>query len=102
MHRIEKALRPVEREEGRVDDLEKLFVGPGTRGRIHPVDVDAAAVSFALRRCKGADISKQRRRAVGAGLSLGMPAVQHRRAGRRESRPGLEHNAPVDALICGS
>src|SRR5262249_50995655 len=49
MHRIEKALRPVERQEGRVDDLEELLVAPGARGRVHSVDVDAATMPFALR-----------------------------------------------------
>jgi hypothetical protein len=29
MHRIEKALRPVERQEGGVGDLEELLVAPG-------------------------------------------------------------------------
>jgi hypothetical protein len=102
MHRIEKALRPVERQKGGVDDLEKLFVGPGARGRVDPVDVDAAAMSFALRRRKGADIGEQRRCAAGAGLSLGVPATQHCRPGRRESRPGLQHNPPVHVLFCSS
>jgi hypothetical protein len=49
MHRIEKALRPVERQEGGVGDLEELLVAPCTRGRVHPVDVNATAVPFALR-----------------------------------------------------
>jgi len=58
MQRIEKALRPVEREEGGVDDLDKLFVGPGARGRVHPVDVNAAAMPLALRCRKSADIKQ--------------------------------------------
>src|SRR5262245_36246911 len=47
MDRIEKALRPVEYQEGGVDDFEELFVPPGARGRVYSVDVDAAAMSFA-------------------------------------------------------
>ena len=58
MDRIEKALRPVERQEGRVGDFEELFVAPGTRGRVHPVDVDAAAMPFALRGRECADIGE--------------------------------------------
>ena len=58
MHRIEKALRPIDGEEGGVDDLKELFVGPGARGRVYPVDVDAAAMPFAFRGRKGADIGK--------------------------------------------
>ena len=102
MHRIEKALRPVEREEGGVDDLDKLFVGPGARGRVHPVDRDATAMSLALRCRKGTDISNERHFAVGAGLSLGMRAMQYRGPGRRQTSPGLQHNAPVDTLVYGS
>jgi hypothetical protein len=101
MHRIEKALRPVERQEGGVDDLEELFVGPGAGGRVHPVDVDAAAMPLALRRREGTNISDERRCAVGAGLRLGMPATQHCRPRRRHSRAGLQHNTPADALGCG-
>jgi hypothetical protein len=49
VYRIEKAARPVERQEGRVNDLEELFAAPGARGRVRPIDVDAAAMPFALR-----------------------------------------------------
>ena len=71
MHRIEKALRPIERQEGGVDDLEELFVGPGAGGWVHPIDVDAATMPFALRGGKGADIGKQRSR-----LRFGMSSSQ--------------------------
>ena len=58
MHRIKKALRPVERQEGGIGDLEELFVGPSARGRVHPIDVDAPAMPFALRGGEGADVGK--------------------------------------------
>jgi hypothetical protein len=76
MHRIEKALRPVERQEGGVGDLEEMLVAPGTRGRVHPVDVDAAAMPFALRGGEGADICEQRRCAVGSRLRFGVASPQ--------------------------
>jgi len=60
MYGIEKALRPVERQKGGVDDLEELFVAPDARGRVHSIDVDAATMPFALRGGKGADIGEQR------------------------------------------
>src|SRR5262249_58462973 len=72
MHRIEKALRPVERQEGRVDDLEELLVAPGARGRVHSVDVDAATMPFALRGGEGANICEERRWAVGSRQRLGI------------------------------
>ena len=100
MYRIEKALRAVERQEGGVNDLEELFMGPNARGRVHPVDVDAAAMPFALRRREGADIGEQRRSAVNSGLRFGMPAAQYRRPCRGESRAGLQHDTPVER--CGS
>src|SRR6516165_5502455 len=100
MDRIEKALRPVERQEGGVDDLEELFVAPGARGPVHPVDVDAAAMPFALRGREGADIGEQRRCTVGLRLRFGMSSAQYRRACRGESRPGLQHDTPVDAFVC--
>ena len=99
MHRVEKALSPVERQERGVCDLEELLVGPRARGRVHPVDVDAAAVPLALRRRKGADISDQHGFAVGAGLRLSMPATQCRGPRRRERGSGLQHKASVGVPV---
>jgi hypothetical protein len=99
MHRIEKALRPSERQKRGIVDLEELLLGPVAGGRVHSVDIDAAAVPLALRRREGTNIGEQRRCAR---LSLGMPATQYHWAGRREGHPCLQHNTPVDALLCGS
>src|SRR6516225_1644329 len=99
MHRIEKALRPVERQEGGVDDLEELLVAPGARGRVHSVDVDTAAMPFALRGGEGADIREERRCAVGSRLRFGISSPQQRWACGGKSRPTFQHNTPVDALV---
>jgi len=100
MDRIEKALRPVERQEGGVDDFEELFVAPDARGRVHPVDVDAAAMPFALRGRERADIGEQRRRAAGSRLRFGMSSPQYRRACRGHGGGSLKHDTPVDAPAC--
>src|SRR5436190_21005488 len=99
MDRIEKALRRVERQEGGVGDFEELFVTPGARGWVHPVDVDAAAMAFALRGRECADIGEQRRRAAASRLRFGMPSPQYRRACRGHGG-GLKHDTPVDAPVC--
>ena len=88
MHRIEKALRAVERQKGGVDDFEELLLGPDARCRVNPVDADTAAMPFALRCREGADIGEQPS-AVGAGLRFGMPAAQNRRPRHSESGTGL-------------
>src|SRR5215472_5574974 len=100
MDRIEKALRPVERQEGGVDDLEELFVAPGARGGVNPVDVDAAAMPFALRGREGADIGEQRRCAAGSRLRFGMSSPQYRGACRGHGDRSLKHDTPVDAPVC--
>jgi hypothetical protein len=61
MHRIEKALRPIDRQKRGIVDLKELFLGPGAGGRVHPVDIDAATMPLALRRREGTHISEQRR-----------------------------------------
>ena len=70
MHRIEKALRPIDRQKRGIVDLEELFLGPSAGGRVHPVDIDSATMPLALRRREGTHISEQRRCAR---LSLGTP-----------------------------
>src|SRR6516225_3880467 len=101
MHRVDKSLSPIDREERGVDDLEQLLVGPGPRGRIDAVDVDAASMPLAIGGREGADIGEQRRCAVGSRLGLRMRCVQERPC-RGESRASLQHGTPVDALVCGS
>jgi hypothetical protein len=101
MDRIEKALRPVERQERGVDEFDELFVGPGARGRVHPVDVDATAMPFARRGRERADIGELRRCASGSRLRFGMSSRQYRRACRGHGGRSLKHNPPVDAPVCG-
>jgi hypothetical protein len=51
-------------------------VGPGTRSRVHPIDVDAATMPFTLRGGKRADIGEQCRCGVGSRLRFGMSSSQ--------------------------
>jgi hypothetical protein len=97
---IEEALRLVEHQEGGVDDFEELFVAPDARGRVDPVDVDAAAMPFALRGRERADIGEQRHCAAGSRLRFGMSSPHNRRACHGHGGRSLKHDTPIDAPVC--
>ena len=75
-------------------------MAPDARGPIHPVDIDAAAMPFALLGREGADIGEQRRCAVGSRLRFGMSSQKSRRTCRGHGGRSLKHDTPVDAPVC--
>jgi hypothetical protein len=64
-------------------------MSPDARGRVHPEDVDTAAMPFAVRCREGADIGEQRRSAGGSGLRFGMPDAQYRRPAAARAAPAF-------------
>ena len=95
--RVKEPLVPIERQEGRVDDFQELFVGPGA-GRVDSVDVDAAAMPFALRGRESADIGEHRAGAVLWRLRLRKRNAEKRGPHCSERRAALQYPAPPDPL----